>query len=87
MAGLHNLNLMAGQKKFGAIPKSKNDMFLIIQWGIDQVNKQTAQNVGFRGPNSNLVQATFGPRAVCCACLLCGLLFLSDLFRLQTRDK
>ena len=57
-----NSNLMA-------IPKGLNVMFYPFK-GCYQEKKLKAQNFVLSGPNYKLSRATFGPRAVCCACLL-----------------
>ena len=73
MAGVHNLNLMAGKKKLGPYPRTKIKCFYSLKGCIDRENKLKAQNFGLNNPNSNLLRVTFGLQAVCYAFLLYGM--------------
>ncbi len=68
--GVHNSYLVAGQKLFCCqVQGPKLTCFYIFKgcfWGISKLNNQ---NRGLCGPDKWLPRATFGPRAVCCACL------------------
>jgi hypothetical protein len=64
-AGMHNSNLMAGQKLFVFTFMGQNlhvfNIFKRCFWGVSKLN------CGLCGPAKKLSRATFGPRAVCCA--------------------
>ena len=67
---MHNSNLKRAKKNFLDTSKGKIDMFISIQREFCQAKKLNGQNFGLCGPNKKLSRATFGPRAVCCACLI-----------------
>ena len=66
---VHNSILMAGRKFFSTIPKGQMICFYPFKEFVYKENMLKAQNFGLSGPNQKLPRATFGPQAVCCACL------------------
>ena len=59
------------KKNFCTYPRAKMSYFYPLKGCVYQENKLEAQYLMLSGPNEKLPRATFGPRAVCCACLQC----------------
>ena len=57
------------KKNFGRAQGPKRYVFTQSKGAIILGKKLKAQNFRLGGPNKKLMRATFGPRAVCCACL------------------
>jgi hypothetical protein len=81
--GVHNLNFTAGPNFFCHIQGQKLIGFNTFKEFFYQRNKQNKPNLVLHGPDLKLSRATFGPRAVCCACLGLILTHIYNCLRME----